>query len=514
MTDVVFLMFKILIIYFLTASMDETMGSMPSQKTLGNYRLGKTLGIGAFGKVKVALHTTTKLKVAIKILDRQSIDDSTADRVKREINILRLFSHPHIVRLYEVIETRTKIYVVMEYMNSGELFDYITENDRLQEDEARHFFQQIISGVECCHVNMVVHRDLKPENLLLDTKRNVKVADFGLSNVMRDGHFLKTSCGSPNYAAPEVISEQLYSGPEVDVWSCGVILFALLCGRLPFDADNLSGLYAKIKSGIYTFPNHLSRAARDLIARILVVDPIKRISIPEIRRHPWFQQHLPKYIALRTIDAIYTTNKVDEEIVQQVVKIGFDINEVIQSLQNRLQNEATVAYHLLLDNHFRIHCSYLKNEFIESLPQDPNPTDHPEMQMSSLAPMQRQWALGLKSQARPIETMTTVLKVFERLNVKWKKIGPYNMKCLWIPPLAAYPKLTVGNDPAQDHIYSVDPSIMAMNKRAIRSQNAVKFEIQLYKTNDNRYLLDSQLLHGPPFMFLEICAAFVGMAAA
>ncbi|RVX05021.1 SNF1-related protein kinase catalytic subunit alpha KIN10 [Vitis vinifera] len=506
MTDVVFLMFKILIIYFLTASMDETMGSMPSQKTLGNYRLGKTLGIGAFGKVKVALHTTTKLKVAIKILDRQSIDDSTADRgmqycsrtdvssimtsytvvssrylfvlfavyvnvsVKREINILRLFSHPHIVRLYEVIETRTKIYVVMEYMNSGELFDYITENDRLQEDEARHFFQQIISGVECCHVNMVVHRDLKPENLLLDTKRNVKVADFGLSNVMRDGHFLKTSCGSPNYAAPEVISEQLYSGPEVDVWSCGVILFALLCGRLPL-------MLIVFRSGIYTFPNHLSRAARDLIARILVVDPIKRISIPEIRRHPWFQQHLPKYIALRTIDAIYTTNKVDEEIVQQVVKIGFDINEVIQSLQNRLQNEATVAYHLLLDNHFRIHCSYLKNEFIESL--DPNPTDHPEMQMSSLAPMQRQWALGLKSQARPIETMTTVLKVFERLNVKWKKIGPYNMKCLWIPPLAAYPKLTVGNDPAQDHIYSVDPSIMAMNKRAIRSQNAVKFEIQV-----------------------------------
>ncbi|PNX71996.1 SNF1-related protein kinase, partial [Trifolium pratense] len=171
---------------------------------LQHYKMGKTLGIGSFGKVKIAEHVLTGHKVAIKILNRRKIKNmEMEEKVRREIKILRLFMHHHIIRLYEVVETTTDIYVVMEYVKSGELFDYIVEKGRLQEDEARSFFQQIISGVEYCHRNMVVHRDLKPENLLLDSKWSVKIADFGLSNIMRDGHFLKTSCGSPNYAAPE-----------------------------------------------------------------------------------------------------------------------------------------------------------------------------------------------------------------------------------------------------------------------------------------------------------------------
>ena len=227
--------------------------------------MGKTLGIGSFGKVKVAEHILTGHKVAIKILNRKKIKAiDMEEKVRREIKILRLFMHPHIIRLYEVLETPHDIYVVMEYVKSGELFDYIVEKGRLGENEARHFFQQIVSGVEYCHRNMVVHRDLKPENLLLDSKSNVKIADFGLSNVMRDGHFLKTSCGSPNYAAPEVISGKLYSGPEVDVWSCGVILYALLCGSLPFDDESIPNLFKKIKGGIYNLPSHLSPGARDL----------------------------------------------------------------------------------------------------------------------------------------------------------------------------------------------------------------------------------------------------------
>ncbi|PNX72559.1 SNF1-related protein kinase catalytic subunit alpha KIN10, partial [Trifolium pratense] len=215
---------------------------------LQHYKMGKTLGIGSFGKVKIAEHVLTGHKVAIKILNRRKIKNmEMEEKVRREIKILRLFMHHHIIRLYEVVETTTDIYVVMEYVKSGELFDYIVEKGRLQEDEARSFFQQIISGVEYCHRNMVVHRDLKPENLLLDSKWSVKIADFGLSNIMRDGHFLKTSCGSPNYAAPEVISGKLYAGPEVDVWSCGVILYALLCGTLPFDDENIPNLFKKIK---------------------------------------------------------------------------------------------------------------------------------------------------------------------------------------------------------------------------------------------------------------------------
>ncbi|KAF8390188.1 hypothetical protein HHK36_024710 [Tetracentron sinense] len=312
---------------------------------LPNYKLGKTLGIGSFGKVKIAEHALTGHKVAIKILNRRKIKNMEMEEK----------------------ETPTDIYVVMEYVKSGELFDYIVEKGRLQEDEARNFFQQIISGVEYCHRNMVVHRDLKPENLLLDSKCNVKIADFGLSNVMRDGHFLKTSCGSPNYAAPEVISGKLYAGPEVDVWSCGVILYALLCGTLPFDDENIPNLFKKIKGGIYTLPSHLSAGARELIPRMLVVDPMKRITIPEIRQHPWFQAHLPRYLAVPPPDTMQQAKKIDEEILQEVVKMGYDRNQLVESLRNRLQNEATVAYYLLLDNRFRVSSGYLGAEFQESM---------------------------------------------------------------------------------------------------------------------------------------------------
>ncbi|XP_054809023.1 SNF1-related protein kinase catalytic subunit alpha KIN10-like isoform X4 [Prosopis cineraria] len=312
---------------------------------LPNYKLGKTLGIGSFGKVKIAEHVLTGHKVAIKILNKRKIKNmEMEEKVRREIKILRLFMHPHIIRLYEVIETPADIYVVMEYVKSGELFDYIVEKGRLQEDEARNFFQQIISGVEYCHRNMVAHRDLKPENLLLDSKCNVKIADFGLSNVMVDGHFLKTSCGSPNYAAPEVISGKYYAGPEVDVWSCGVILYALLCGTLPFDDENIPNLFKKIKGGIYTLPSHLSPGARDLIPRMLVVDPMKRVTIPEIRQHPWFQAHLPRYLAVPPPDTSQQAKKIDEEILQEVVNMGFDRNQLVESLRNRLQNEVCTLY--------------------------------------------------------------------------------------------------------------------------------------------------------------------------
>ena len=247
---------------------------------IGTYRLSKTLGIGAFGKVKLAEHVTTGHKVAVKILNRAKIValDMT-EKVKREINILQRCTHPHIIRLYEVIDTPTDIFVVMEYVSNGELFDYIVSKGRLAPDEARHFFHQIVSGVEYCHYHHIVHRDLKPENLLLDADNNIKIADFGLSNVMRDGEFLRTSCGSPNYAAPEVISGHLYAGPEVDVWSCGVILYALLCGSLPFDDESIPNLFKKIKSGMYSLPSHLSQLARDLIPRMLVVDPMKRVTV-------------------------------------------------------------------------------------------------------------------------------------------------------------------------------------------------------------------------------------------
>ncbi|KAM0824043.1 hypothetical protein ACQ4PT_070470 [Festuca glaucescens] len=456
---------------------------------LKNYRIGKTLGIGSFGKVKIAEHIKTGHKVAIKILNRRKIKNmEMEEKVKREIKILRLFMHPHIIRLYEVIEGPADIYVVMEYVKSGELFDYIVEKGRLQEEEARRFFQQIISGVQYCHRNMVVHRDLKPENLLLDNNCDVKIADFGLSNVMRDGHFLKTSCGSPNYAAPEVISGKLYAGPEVDVWSCGVILYALLCGTLPFDDENIPNLFKKIKGGIYTLPSHLSGPARDLIPRMLVVDPMKRITIREIREHPWFEAQLPRYLAVPPPDTAQQVKKIDEETLGKVISLGFDKNLLVESIHNRLQNEATVAYYLFLDNKNRTTAGYLGAEYQEAMessfstltpsePQSPAHGNRQQVYMESPVglrphfPAERKWALGLQSRAHPREVMTEVLKALQELNVYWKKIGHYNMKCRWSPGFPSQESRNHTN-------YNFNAEPIETNDLGDKL-NLIKFEIQV-----------------------------------
>ncbi|KAK1275755.1 SNF1-related protein kinase catalytic subunit alpha KIN10 [Acorus gramineus] len=497
-------------------------GGSGTDMFLPNYKIGRTLGIGSFGKVKIAEHALTGHKVAIKILNRRKIKSmDMEEKVRREIKILRLFMHPHIIRLYEVIETPSDIYVVMEYVKTGELFDYIVEKGRLQEDEARGFFQQIISGVQYCHRNMVVHRDLKPENLLLDSKRNVKIADFGLSNIMRDGHFLKTSCGSPNYAAPEVISGKLYAGPEVDVWSCGVILYALLCGTLPFDDENIPNLFKKIKGGLSTLPSHLSPGARDLIPRMLVVDPIKRMTIPEIRQHPWFQARLPRYLAVPPPDTMQQAKKIDEEILQEVIKMGFDRNQLIDSLRNRVQNEATVSYYLLLDNRFRASSGYLGAEFQETMecsfprmhPCEPATSpmghhmagymDHQGYPLRSISSAEKKWALGIQSRAHPREIMMEVLRALQEMNVAWKKIGHYNMKCRWFP---GHPDN--GNGTLHgDHIFADECSIS--ENECAKSANAIKFELQLYKKRDEKYLLDLQRVQGPQLLFLDLCAAFL-----
>ena len=292
-----------------------------------------TLGIGSFCKVKLATHELTGIKVAIKILNRRKLKkQEMGDKFRTEIHILRMFQHPCIIRLYEVIDTPTDIFTVMEYVPGGELFDYIVSKGKLDEREARSIFQQLISGLEYCHVHMVVHRDLKPENLLLDSENKIKIADFGLSHRLHDGNFLKTSCGSPNYAAPEVISGNLYCGAEVDIWSCGVILYALLCGSLPFDDENIRSLFRKIKSGIYTIPPHVSDGARDLISKMLIVDPLKRISIQQIMAHQWYRTNLPGYLAQSAEQQIESELRIDDQLVNKVVNMGFARDTILRAL--------------------------------------------------------------------------------------------------------------------------------------------------------------------------------------
>ncbi|CAK1357386.1 Carbon catabolite-derepressing protein kinase [Cercospora beticola] len=328
---------------------------------LGQYNVVKTLGEGSFGKVKLATHAVTGQKVALKIISRRKlVTRDMAGRIEREIQYLQLLRHPHIIKLYTVITTPTDIIMVLEYAG-GELFDYIVQHGKMQERKARTFFQQIICAVEYCHRHKIVHRDLKPENLLLDDQLNVKIADFGLSNIMTDGNFLKTSCGSPNYAAPEVISGKLYAGPEVDVWSCGVILYVLLVGRLPFDDEYIPALFKKIAQGQYHIPPYLSPGATRLIKSMLQVNPVNRIGIADIRLDPWFQEDLAEYLAVPPEESFDTgvdpTKSIDpatlgkgkpavvqEKIHQSVVgKLGKTMGYAADDVQEALQKDEPSA---------------------------------------------------------------------------------------------------------------------------------------------------------------------------
>ncbi|KAH8811864.1 BcSNF1, Snf1-like protein kinase [Xylogone sp. PMI_703] len=353
-------------------SVEQPPPQRKADQRIGAYQIIRTLGEGSFGKVKLAVHRVTNQQVALKIIARKKlISRDMAGRVEREIEYLQLLRHPHIIKLYTVIKTQQEIIMVLEYAG-GELFDYIVQHGKMKEDEARRFFQQIICAVEYCHRHKIVHRDLKPENLLLDENLNVKIADFGLSNIMTDGNFLKTSCGSPNYAAPEVINGKLYAGPEVDVWSCGVILYVLLVGRLPFDDEHIPSLFAKIAKGQYVVPNYMSAGAASLIKKMLAVNPVHRATIEEIRQDPWFLVNLPAYlrpppeeffdtgvdpskaINPRSI-APHATPAVQEKLHEQVTEkisktMGYGIKDVQEALAAEEPSAIKDAYLIVREN--------------------------------------------------------------------------------------------------------------------------------------------------------------------
>ncbi|KAG7241235.1 hypothetical protein INR49_025978 [Caranx melampygus] len=445
---------------------------------IGHYILGDTLGVGTFGKVKVGQHELTKHQVAVKILNRQKIRSlDVVGKIRREIQNLKLFRHPHIIKLYQVISTPTDIFMVMEYVSGGELFDYICKMERglkcimclpasgvLDEKESRRLFQQIISAVDYCHRHMVVHRDLKPENVLLDAHMNAKIADFGLSNMMSDGEFLRTSCGSPNYAAPEVISGRLYAGPEVDIWSSGVILYALLCGTLPFDDDHVPTLFKKICDGIFFTPQYLNPSVISLLKHMLQVDPMKRATIKEIREDDWFKEDLPKYLFPE--DPSYSNNMIDDEALKEVCeKFECTEEEVLACIYSRNhQDPLAVAYHLIIDN--RRIMSEAKDFYLASSPPDsflddqhltssgaavagiikPHPErvpflvaetpPRPRHTLDELNPQKSKhqgvrrakWHLGIRSQSRPNDIMSEVCRAMKQLDYEWKVVNPYYLR--------------------------------------------------------------------------------------
>ncbi|GAB2291106.1 CBL-interacting serine/threonine-protein kinase 9 [Dionaea muscipula] len=261
---------------------------------VGKYELGRTVGEGSFAKVKYARNVETGESVAIKILNRdQVLHHKMVEQIKREIATMKVIKHPNVIQLHEVMASKTKIYIVLDFIDGGELFDKIAKHGRLKEDEARTYFQQLINAVDYCHSRGVYHRDLKPENLLLDSYDVLKVSDFGLSafsQQVREDGLLHTACGTPNYVAPEVLTDKGYDGTSADVWSCGVILFVLMAGYLPFDDVNLMSLYKKIQRADFSCPSWFSTAARKFIKRILDPNPLTRISIAEILEDEWFKK--------------------------------------------------------------------------------------------------------------------------------------------------------------------------------------------------------------------------------
>ncbi|EPT00691.1 hypothetical protein FOMPIDRAFT_140356 [Fomitopsis schrenkii] len=276
-------------------------------KMIGLWKIGRTIGKGSCGRVRIARHSKTGQYAAVKIVSKTNLMTSRmslhslgddAERVllsiEREIVVMKLIEHPNIMRLYDVWETSSELYLILEYVEGGELFDYLCDKGRLPTNEALSFFQQIIAAVHYCHRFNIAHRDLKPENLLLDNDKNIKVVDFGMATWQGKTDLLRTSCGSPHYAAPEVVMGRNYNGASADIWSCGVILYALLAGRLPFDHDDLTHLLDKVKNGKYDMPKDIDPRAADLIGKMLTKDVSKRITIPGIMQHPFFTSQPPK----------------------------------------------------------------------------------------------------------------------------------------------------------------------------------------------------------------------------
>uniref|UniRef100_A0AAY4A3A2 MAP/microtubule affinity-regulating kinase 3 n=1 Tax=Denticeps clupeoides TaxID=299321 RepID=A0AAY4A3A2_9TELE len=325
------------------SSVSATGDEMPH---VGNYRLLKTIGKGNFAKVKLARHILTGKEVAVKIIDKTQLNSSSLQKLFREVRIMKLLNHPNIVKLFEVIETEKSLYLVMEYASGGEVFDYLVAHGRMKEKEARVKFRQIVSAVQYCHQKCIVHRDLKAENLLLDADMNIKIADFGFSNEFTLGNKLDTFCGSPPYAAPELFQGKKYDGPEVDVWSLGVILYTLVSGSLPFDGQNLKELRERVLRGKYRIPFYMSTDCENLLKKFLILNPTKRGSLEQIMKDRWMNvghedDELKPYVEPQP-------DYKDPKRTDLMLKMGFSQDEIQDSLVNQKYNDVMATY-LLLD---------------------------------------------------------------------------------------------------------------------------------------------------------------------
>ncbi|KAJ6240256.1 map/microtubule affinity-regulating kinase [Anaeramoeba flamelloides] len=312
---------------------------------VNDYLVGKTIGKGNFGKVKLAKHIPTNEIVAMKIINKQKqfLTEKTKTHLFREMEILRQLNHPNLIEVYEIFEDAENWYIIMEYIEGGELLDFLSQKKRLKESLTRKFFAQIVSGISYCHSKNIVHRDLKLENLLLTKDHQIKIIDFGLSNFSKRDELLNTFCGSASYAAPEVLQGKEYDGLKSDVWSLAVLLYALLVGKFPFGNKNIKALVRKIKAKKASFPKYLSKSVKDLITKMLTIDPKSRYSINQVKNHEWFQldETIPELLEEKPK---YPGDMINPLVVIKMVSLGFNYQSVLKDLQSNKYSQHMGTY--------------------------------------------------------------------------------------------------------------------------------------------------------------------------
>ena len=350
-----------------------------SLKKIGDYLISSTIGYGNFSKVKLGYHSITNEKVAIKILKTNS-DLEEIERISREIKILSILKNNYIIQLYETITNEKKVYIIMEYIKGKDLSDLINDNkSQITENLISYYFRQLISCIEYIHTLGIAHRDIKPENILISSYNNkIKLIDFGLSNSYKHGDLLNTPCGSPCFAAPEMLDGKKYNGLYTDIWSTGVVLYFMLSrGELPFNEEDRTKLYNKIKKCEFNMPNNISDIGKDIIMKLLERNPNKRIKIDEIKKHKFY--NLDKSFIEKGILIGIDSINVDKEIVKKMKKYyneyfkNIDENEIIENVINNKKNKITVVYYLLAKKNEKNNKIQMKKIFnIKNIKKDEN----------------------------------------------------------------------------------------------------------------------------------------------
>ena len=327
---------------------------MKNDDFLSDYEIKETIGKGTFSVVKLGINKITKEKVAIKILKKKKMQKSKdKSRLEREISILKRLNHINVIKIYKITEELENYYIVMEYCENGELFNYIVAHQRLSEEETSYFFYQLINGLDYIHHKNIVHRDLKPENLLLSKDNILKIVDFGLSNYYYlDGKLLSTPCGSPCYASPEMVCGNKYNGFRIDIWSCGIIIFAMICGYLPFEDPDNEILFKKIMKCEVDYPDYLSDDVLDIMNKIIVVDPNKRYNIEQIKKHPFYLKGKKEFEKkhkdlIDKVEFIYNNNNNDIDDYNNEIEDDVIFNNNINNNNNVINIQKSKSSNLL-----------------------------------------------------------------------------------------------------------------------------------------------------------------------